>query len=87
MIEGPGHVPMHKIVENVRLEEELCGVKPYRSRICRVGTKHLRAGTQRAVIGKEEITCHPPGNLRARQAVVPGIYRPVDSSGKTLIAA
>lgn len=24
MIEGPGHVPMHKIVENVRLEEELC---------------------------------------------------------------
>jgi phosphomethylpyrimidine synthase len=24
MIEGPGHVPMQKIVENVRLEEELC---------------------------------------------------------------
>ena len=24
MIEGPGHIPMHKIVENVRLQEELC---------------------------------------------------------------
>lgn len=24
MIEGPGHVPMQKIIENVRLEEELC---------------------------------------------------------------
>jgi len=24
MIEGPGHIPMHKIVENVRLEEQLC---------------------------------------------------------------
>ncbi|MGH3435762.1 MAG: phosphomethylpyrimidine synthase ThiC [Sciscionella sp.] len=29
MIEGPGHVPMHKIVENVRLEEELCGEAPF----------------------------------------------------------
>jgi phosphomethylpyrimidine synthase len=29
MIEGPGHVPMHKIVENVRLEEELCEVAPF----------------------------------------------------------
>lgn len=28
MIEGPGHVPMHKIVENVRLEEELCDEAP-----------------------------------------------------------
>ncbi len=29
MIEGPGHVPMHKIVENVRLEEELCNEAPF----------------------------------------------------------
>ncbi|QWF81596.1 phosphomethylpyrimidine synthase ThiC [Amycolatopsis sp. CA-230715] len=29
MIEGPGHVPMHKILENVRLEEELCGEAPF----------------------------------------------------------
>ncbi|MCP2621842.1 phosphomethylpyrimidine synthase ThiC [Mycolicibacterium smegmatis] len=29
MIEGPGHVPMHKIVENVRLEEELCDEAPF----------------------------------------------------------
>ena len=26
---GPGHVPMHKIAENVRLEEELCGEAPF----------------------------------------------------------
>ncbi|BBZ06084.1 phosphomethylpyrimidine synthase [Mycolicibacterium doricum] len=29
MIEGPGHVPMHKIVENVRLEQELCDDAPF----------------------------------------------------------
>ena len=29
MIEGPGHVPMHKIVENVRLEEQLCQAAPF----------------------------------------------------------
>jgi phosphomethylpyrimidine synthase len=29
MIEGPGHVPMHKIVENVRLEEEWCDEAPF----------------------------------------------------------
>ena len=29
MIEGPGHVPMHKIVENVRREEELCEEAPF----------------------------------------------------------
>ena len=29
MIEGPGHVPMHKIVENVALEEELCEEAPF----------------------------------------------------------
>ncbi|AWV47255.1 thiamine biosynthesis protein ThiC [Mycobacterium leprae Kyoto-2] len=29
MIEGPGHIPMHKIVENVRLEEELCEEAPF----------------------------------------------------------
>jgi phosphomethylpyrimidine synthase len=29
MIEGPGHVPMHKIDENVRLEEEWCGEAPF----------------------------------------------------------
>ncbi|MGC4988883.1 phosphomethylpyrimidine synthase ThiC [Nocardia salmonicida] len=29
MIEGPGHVPMHKIVENVKLEEELCEEAPF----------------------------------------------------------
>jgi phosphomethylpyrimidine synthase len=29
MIEGPGHVPMHKIMENVRLEEEWCSEAPF----------------------------------------------------------
>ncbi|MBE2999879.1 phosphomethylpyrimidine synthase ThiC [Nocardiopsis sp. HNM0947] len=29
MVEGPGHVPMDKIPENVRLEEELCGEAPF----------------------------------------------------------
>ncbi|MFC0116263.1 phosphomethylpyrimidine synthase ThiC [Kibdelosporangium aridum] len=29
MIEGPGHVPMHKIIENVKLEEEWCGEAPF----------------------------------------------------------
>ncbi|MFT4394118.1 phosphomethylpyrimidine synthase ThiC [Gordonia lacunae] len=29
MIEGPGHVPMHKIAENVRVEEELCEEAPF----------------------------------------------------------
>jgi phosphomethylpyrimidine synthase len=29
MIEGPGHVPLHKIDENVRLEEEWCGGAPF----------------------------------------------------------
>ncbi|MEO7196212.1 MAG: phosphomethylpyrimidine synthase ThiC [Pseudonocardiaceae bacterium] len=29
MIEGPGHVPMHKIVENVRLEELWCDEAPF----------------------------------------------------------
>ncbi len=29
MIEGPGHVPMHKIKENMELEEELCNGSPF----------------------------------------------------------
>ena len=29
MIEGPGHVPMHKIVDNVRLQQQLCGQAPF----------------------------------------------------------
>jgi phosphomethylpyrimidine synthase len=29
MIEGPGHVPLHKIAENQRLEEEWCGEAPF----------------------------------------------------------
>jgi phosphomethylpyrimidine synthase len=29
MIGGPGHVPMHKIAENVRLEEQWCGEAPF----------------------------------------------------------
>jgi phosphomethylpyrimidine synthase len=29
MIEGPGHVPLHKIAENVRLEEQWCGEAPF----------------------------------------------------------
>ena len=29
MIEGPGHVPMHKIAENVSLEEEWCEEAPF----------------------------------------------------------
>jgi phosphomethylpyrimidine synthase len=29
MIEGPGHVPLHKIAENVRLQQELCHEAPF----------------------------------------------------------
>ncbi len=29
MIEGPGHVPMHKIKENVELQQELCDQAPF----------------------------------------------------------
>jgi phosphomethylpyrimidine synthase len=29
MIEGPGHVPMHKIKENVELQQRLCGEAPF----------------------------------------------------------
>jgi phosphomethylpyrimidine synthase len=29
MVEGPGHIPIHKIVENVDLEEELCEEAPF----------------------------------------------------------
>ena len=29
MIEGPGHVPMHKIKENMELEEKLCNSSPF----------------------------------------------------------
>ena len=29
MVEGPGHVPMHLIAENVRLEQELCDFAPF----------------------------------------------------------
>jgi phosphomethylpyrimidine synthase len=29
MIEGPGHIPIHKIVENIDLEEELCEEAPF----------------------------------------------------------
>src|SRR5215207_8826749 len=29
MIEGPGHVPMHKIAENVRLQQEICDSAPF----------------------------------------------------------
>lgn len=29
MIEGPGHVPLHRIEENVKLEKEICGGAPF----------------------------------------------------------
>lgn len=29
MIEGPGHVPLHRIEENVRIEKEVCGGAPF----------------------------------------------------------
>lgn len=29
MIEGPGHIPLNEIAENVRLEKELCGGAPF----------------------------------------------------------
>jgi phosphomethylpyrimidine synthase len=29
MVEGPGHIPMHKIAENVRLEEQWCDEAPF----------------------------------------------------------
>ena len=29
MVEGPGHVPLHKIIENVRLQQEVCHEAPF----------------------------------------------------------
>jgi phosphomethylpyrimidine synthase len=29
MIEGPGHVPLHRIAENVELQQEVCGGAPF----------------------------------------------------------
>lgn len=29
MIEGPGHVPMHKIKENIDLQQEICEEAPF----------------------------------------------------------
>src|SRR2546430_13137027 len=29
MVEGPGHVPMHKIKENVELQKEVCASAPF----------------------------------------------------------
>lgn len=29
MVEGPGHIPMHKIAENVRLQDQLCRGAPF----------------------------------------------------------
>jgi phosphomethylpyrimidine synthase len=29
MVEGPGHIPLHKIIENVDLEEQLCEEAPF----------------------------------------------------------
>ena len=29
MIEGPGHVPMHKIKENIDLQQEICDEAPF----------------------------------------------------------
>ncbi len=56
MIEGPGHVPMHKIVENVRLEEELCGEAPFYTlgplaTDIAPGYDHITSGIGAAIIG------------------------------------
>lgn len=57
MIEGPGHVPMHKIVENVRREEELCGEAPFYTlgpltTDVAPGYDHITSGVGAAVIGQ-----------------------------------
>ncbi len=53
MIEGPpGHVPMHKIVENVRLEEELCEEAPFYTLVRWPPTSHRAMTTSRRRSGR-----------------------------------
>ncbi|WP_461143161.1 phosphomethylpyrimidine synthase ThiC [Salinifilum aidingensis] len=56
MIEGPGHVPMHRITENVTREEELCGEAPFYTlgpltTDIAPGYDHITSGIGAAVIG------------------------------------
>ncbi|SMD08787.1 hydroxymethylpyrimidine synthase [Fulvimarina manganoxydans] len=56
MIEGPGHVPMHKIKENVDLQMELCGEAPFYTLGPLVtdiapGYDHITSGIGAAMIG------------------------------------
>jgi phosphomethylpyrimidine synthase len=56
MIEGPGHVPMHKIKENVDLQRELCGDAPFYTLGPLVtdiapGYDHITSGIGAAMIG------------------------------------
>ncbi|GII57594.1 phosphomethylpyrimidine synthase [Planotetraspora thailandica] len=56
MVEGPGHVPMHKIKENVDLQRELCGDAPFYTLGPLVtdiapGYDHITSGIGAAMIG------------------------------------
>ncbi|WP_431895269.1 phosphomethylpyrimidine synthase ThiC [Nonomuraea sp. bgisy101] len=56
MIEGPGHVPMHKIKENVELQRELCDDAPFYTLGPLVtdiapGYDHITSGIGAAMIG------------------------------------
>ncbi|WP_328807733.1 phosphomethylpyrimidine synthase ThiC [Nonomuraea antri] len=56
MIEGPGHVPMHKIKENVELQRELCDDTPFYTLGPLVtdiapGYDHITSGIGAAMIG------------------------------------
>ncbi|GAA4099452.1 phosphomethylpyrimidine synthase ThiC [Nonomuraea soli] len=56
MIEGPGHVPMHKIKENVELQRELCADTPFYTLGPLVtdiapGYDHITSGIGAAMIG------------------------------------
>lgn len=69
MIEGPGHVPMHKIVENVKLEEELCEEAPFytlgplATDIAPAYDHHLgnRRGHHRPGRDRDAVLRHPQG--------------------------
>ncbi len=56
MIEGPGHVPIHKIRENVELQQEICGGAPFYTLGPLVldvspGYDHYSSGIGAAIIG------------------------------------
>jgi len=62
MIEGPGHIPMHQIEVNVRLEKELCHEAPFYTLGPLVtdvapGYDHITSAIGAAMIGWFGATC------------------------------